>query len=954
MQCIISILKSAFQMQSVPNATANASSLEWLKGQKVGYILWLAAIGAIVYAYVFANRPLDAENKDVVSENDSRAPGKTTINTGNRVLLLLPLVWLYTYVIQLFTRFTYENYDQSLLDVILKFGLPIIMFLLSIGAVVGLGSATTYYWSYSLFVYLIPVAAAIIAKFAANDTIEAAISWTGFATKFIFILIFPAMMMQYLIQTGATSWFQIVSGVSVGISSLMLLYNWYAIYNQIVPMKPIRDTVLEPWQTLLATSPLLTYLKYIFLNDLNDVAKRVLIFALLCYVAYLMISVYKFKHQLVPCASTTFASCFGTPATWASTTTPYVNTLFYAMGMSVLVNVINFFMKLFLSPFYPLLAKFMGETTNAATAQGFNPGTLIQLLLFPFYWPVQQFMQRPIAAIVAFIAFAVLGLLLYRSSFDLTAFIEGQRGTVIAVFTMLVASLIGFGVYIASNKGTSASASNSNTSTSEEGMSYGQFIFRPFLILAVIVCVVGLLLYFLTSNSRLSQMANLLQYAITALIYIGGIAVVIGLVRTVFSSSRKMGDSMFQVSPDANWVTNVLKLAGNALFYLPCLMIDSVEVLKEQYGLTTRPILILLAMQAAFILAGHVLPSLVTRAINHTGVQILSAPVSMTAQTTISRYTFRFVNTNGVASDDSGTSPLPPNLTPAPTPSSVPPSEVQLFNYRYGVSAWFYIHPQPPSSYKSGDVAMFSFGGGLGPAVTYNSQTNALTVSIDGAKTPIPSITDIPLQRWNNLVINSDKGSIDIFVNGALIYTGLHIPQINKAPAVSSVTIGADPSGDDHDKDKLNQGANGEICNMVLNREPFTKAEIAWFYNTNKMMNPPVVGVNPDPLNQGDSASYLASGAAGTGVPTESNVDTTNPMSFSKSGSVTYGWLGAVIGAIFGWIFNNADTMEATKGFVMGAIVFGLIGALLGGLFSTDGTVAHIMKTVANVFVDTF
>ena len=912
--------------------------------------MWLAAIGAIVYAYVFANRPLDAENKDVVSENDNR---QSITNTGNRVLLLLPLVWLYTYVIQLFTRFTYEGYDQSLLGVILKFGLPIIMFLLSIGTVVGLGSATTYYWSYSLFVYLIPIAAAIIAKFAANDAIEAAISWTGFATKFIFILVFPAMMMQYFIQTGVTGWFQIVSGVSIGISSLMLLYNWYAIYNQIVPMKPMRDTVLEPWQTLLATSPLLTYLKYIFLNDLNDVAKRVLIFALLCYVAYLMISVYKFKHQLVPCASTTFASCFGSPATWTSTTTPYVNPLFYAMGMSVLVNVINFFMKLFLSPLYPLLASFMGDTkTDANPAANTTPSlvTLFQMLLFPFYWPVQQFMQRPIAVIVAFVAFAVLGLLLYRSSFDLTAFIEGQRGTVIAVFTMFVASLIGFGVYTSTS--SSAGTSNSGTSNSEEGMSYGQFIFRPFLILAVVACVVGLLLYFLTSSSRLSQMANLLQYAITALIYIGGIAVIIGLVRTVFSTSRKMGDSMFQISPDDNWVTNVVKLVGNALFYLPCLMIDGVEMLKEQYGLTTRPILILLALQAAFILAGHVLPSLVTRAINHTGVQILSAPVSMTAQTTISRYRIKFVNTNGVASDDSGTSPLPPSLTPAPTTTTISPSEVQLFNYRYGVSAWFYIHPQPPSSYKTGgDVAMFSFGGGgLGPTVTYNSTTNALTVSIAGADTPIPSIADVPLQRWNNLVINSDKGAIDIFVNGALIYTGLHIPQIPKSPAVSSVTIGADPSGDD----KLNEGANGEICNMVLNREPFTKAEIAWFYNTNKLMNPPVVGVNPDPLNQGDSASYLASEAAGTDVPTESNVDTTNPMSFSKSGSATYGWLGAVFGAIFGWIFNNADTMAAIKGVVMGAVVFGLIGALLGGLFSTDGTVANIMKTVANVFVDTF
>ena len=330
-------------MQSVPNATANASSLEWLKGQKVGYILWLAAIGAIVYAYVFANRPLDAENKDVVSENDNR---QSITNTGNRVLLLLPLVWLYTYVIQLLTRFTYH---EGLANERPFAVYSVVMLVLSFGAVVGFASVVDYIWIASLFVYVISFGIALNKSYGVVGTVIINMfSWFGFATKFIFILVFPAMMMQYFIRTGVTSWFQIVSGVSIGISSLMLLYNWYAISNQIVLMKPIRDTVLEPWQTLLATSPLLTYLKYIFLNDLTDVAKRVLIFALLCYVAYLMISVYKFKHQLVPCASTTFASCFGPPATWTSTTTPFVNTLFYAMGMSVFVNVINFFMKLFL------------------------------------------------------------------------------------------------------------------------------------------------------------------------------------------------------------------------------------------------------------------------------------------------------------------------------------------------------------------------------------------------------------------------------------------------------------------------------------------------------------------------------------------------------------------------------------------------------------------------------
>jgi len=953
-------------MQSDPNANANAASSF---GLKMGYYLWLAAIGAVVYAYVFANSPLDAENKDVVNERDSRAPGQTTVNTGNRVLLLLPLAWLYTYVMKLFTRFTYEDLGSNAIFALLS----VAMLILSFGTVIGFGTATSYNWTYSLIVFFFSALLAVRENYIVNDGFNLGdigknlFSWIGFAAKLMFMLVFPAMMMQYLIKTGTTSWFQIVAGVSIVASSLVLLYNWYAIRNNIEPIKPWTPTAMEPVQTLIATSPLLSYLKYILSNDLNDVAKRVLIFALLCYVAYLMISVYKFKHQLVPCASSSFASCFGAPATWSSTTTPYVNALFHAMGLSVIVNVINFFMKLL--PIYPILSILTGEKNNNEDAKTtswwskFSLVTLIQMLLFPLYWPLQQFMLHPIAVIVAFIAFAALGLLLYRSSFDLTAFIEGQRGTVIAVFTMLVASLIGFGVYAANSKGattgtgptgagtssgsagtSSASAGTNRGAAQEDNTTYGEFIFRPFLILAVIACIVGLLLYFLTSSSRLSQMANLLQYGITALIYIGGIAVLIGLVRTVFSTSRKMGDSMFQVSPDENWVINVLKLTGNALFYLPCLMIDSVEMLKEQYGLTTRPILILLALEAAFILAGHVLPSLVTRAINHTGIQILSAPISMTTSTTINRYKIKFVSANGVSVDETET-PLPPSLTPAPTKTSIYPNYVQLYNYRYGVSAWFYIHPQPPSSYRSSEVAVFSFGGDLGPIVSYNPSANSLNVSIAGSDADaIPSITDIPLQRWNNLVINSDKGTIDIFVNGTLIYTGTHIPQIPKSPAGSSVMIGPDPD------EKLTEGANGEICNMVLNREPFTRAEIDWFYNTNKMMNPPVVGMNPDPLNQGDSASYLASEAVGTDVPAAPS----NPLTFSKSGTVTYGWLGAVLGAIFGWIFNNANTLEATKGFVMGAIVFGLIGALLGGLFSTDGTVANIMKTVANVFVDTF
>jgi uncharacterized membrane protein YeaQ/YmgE (transglycosylase-associated protein family) len=289
------------------------------------------------------------------------------------------------------------------------------------------------------------------------------------------------------------------------------------------------------------------------------------------------------------------------------------------------------------------------------------------------------------------------------------------------------------------------------------------------------------------------------------------------------------------------------------------------------------------------------------------------------------------------------------------------PTDIKLHNYSYGVSAWFYIRPQPPNTQSNSNeqLNVFKFGDGtIGPNVSYNAKTNYMHIAMNGSAT-IPAITDIPLQRWNNMVINSDKGAIDIFMNGKLVYTGTHLPRIpdaRRSSPVNKVVIGYGNNNDDTIKDEDKTfGIQGELCNMVLKHDPFTNAEIAWFYKTNKMLNPPLVGVNPDPLNQGDSASYLASKSVSNEIAdTEHNVDKTpnNPLSFSTSGATRYGFLGAFFGAIFGWLFNRDD--EAVKGLLMGTVVFGIIGALLGALFSTDGTVANIMKTVANVFVNTF
>jgi hypothetical protein len=918
-----------------------------------GYSLWLLAIGAIVYAYVFATSANASSYRGINTTTDP-VTGAPMNNVGNQVSLLLGAILAYMGVVKLWSNGQSQitnAWIASVANAIIAFGLLIGLVFASIRATqysITLNQATAQdslgFFGSNISLMVLILIALIVMKI--KGQLATALMHSA---QFVLNFWFPLVMMYYFIRLGSNYWFQIVAGVSLSITILLMCHNWYKLtgLNNVNNVPTVLETLKQMGKDLWNTFPIAPYMKYVVNTDLMDVAKRVMVFALLCYVAYLMISVYKFKHRLIPCAGTDFASCFGLGGgaggwvpTFGGTTssdgsassdgskdTPYVNALFWTLIASVGVNAANWVMQLF--PVYNWIDNWVNDTTTTPPSSNMTMGEkalqLLKLVVFPFYWTFSLFVNYPVATVGAFMAFAALGLLLYRSSFDLTAFVEGQRGTVITLFTMFIASLVVFGGYIYTKSPTA--------DIEQDTVTYGQFIGKTGLAIAFAACIVGLVLYFLNSHSKLTTVVSVAQFGITALIYITGIAIALGLARVMFSTSRRMGGSMFQVSPYSNWVVNVLKMVGNLLFYLPCLMLDFADMLKEQYKLTTQTALILLALEAAFILAGHLLPSAVARAINHTGVQILSAPISMNAERVITTYDVQFVNAHGV------------NETPVPTADpngGVATATVRLKNYSYGVSAWFYIHPQPPntnSNYDSDNnhINMLQIGS-FGPSIKYNPKNNTMQFMLYGIPIDLV-VNDITLQTWNNVVINSDKGAVDIFINHKLIYTGHHVPKTNDPVpnAVNNVTVGqAD-------------GVRGEMCNVVLNTAPFTKPEISWLYKTNKVLNPPVVGVNMDPLNQGESAGDLATEAINKDTPAPTPMPT-----FSAYGASMYGILGAIIGAIFGWLFNHESHAESAKGLVMGGVVFGLIGAGLGALFSTDGTVAYVLKTVANVFVDTF
>ena len=174
------------------------------------------------------------------------------------------------------------------------------------------------------------------------------------------------------------------------------------------------------------------------------------------------------------------------------------------------------------------------------------------------------------------------------------------------------------------------------------------------------------------------------------------------------------------------------------------------------------------------------------------------------------------------------------------------------FNYQYGISSWIYIDSAPPNSNPSYQkyTSLLNYGGK--PNLLYNGKTHTFLIAVTNAH-PVPPETNeenddmnfeketeiiegvphrviyknanMPLQKWNNIVINYNGGTLDVFLNGELVKSSIEVvPYMT----LDTLTIG--------EKD----GINGGICNVVYFNKPLTKANIYYLYNTVKHLTPPV------------------------------------------------------------------------------------------------------------------
>lgn len=188
----------------------------------------------------------------------------------------------------------------------------------------------------------------------------------------------------------------------------------------------------------------------------------------------------------------------------------------------------------------------------------------------------------------------------------------------------------------------------------------------------------------------------------------------------------------------------------NLLMYLPCLVLSFIDYVKNQYQITTKPVWLLLLIEVVLILLWLIIPLGLHAFATKNGIELLKDPIYLNKA--VSLGTFEELH----GKDGS--------------------TQVEKFNYHYSLSFWFYLNPQPPNTSPAYNTftSILTYGGK--PAVEFNGALNTLRVLVESTppgkeKTTVEiyKTKNILYQKWNNMVINYDRGTLDVFLNDELV-----------------------------------------------------------------------------------------------------------------------------------------------------------------------------------------
>lgn len=264
-----------------------------------------------------------------------------------------------------------------------------------------------------------------------------------------------------------------------------------------------------------------------------------------------------------------------------------------------------------------------------------------------------------------------------------------------------------------------------------------------------------------------------------------------------------------------------INLLNATILYIPCLFNGWLNTIKRMLGMsstaslsgmaasniagTAVEIWALLAVSIALLIGYYYLPGINQKVYIGDCRQLLRDPITLHGATTVATYDQLSGNSGN---DDTTTA---------------------TFDYKYGISLWYYLDSHGANMSSAYNVYTPIFNYGNKPVIEYNARTNSLRIKMGGAKEEGRVVYEargtVSLQKWTNIVVNYNGGTVDVFVDGVLIKSTDGV-----APYMSldNVVVGSQ------------DGLYGRCCNVIYRPQPFTASQIYYLQYLVKDSNPPV------------------------------------------------------------------------------------------------------------------
>ena len=185
----------------------------------------------------------------------------------------------------------------------------------------------------------------------------------------------------------------------------------------------------------------------------------------------------------------------------------------------------------------------------------------------------------------------------------------------------------------------------------------------------IVGIVIGLIMAVLHVYTNVPIIANTVLFILNIAILVGILAMIIRFIGA---------ESPNYISGPPTWSSLLFKI----VIYLPCMCLNLADYFRGELKLAQRQwtYVILIFFEIAFVALLFLLPKVFDAVVNHNGEVILDKVLPLNEKSE----PFDIITPN---SDNSTTVSL--------TPSLADNVKTNTPHYSYGISAWFYIHPEP-------------------------------------------------------------------------------------------------------------------------------------------------------------------------------------------------------------------------------------------------------------------